>query len=99
MSDEFDREELSIEDLFEDEEEDVAEEQMDLPGVYVALPSSPARYINVRPGMTVAQVLSAADIYLSANDQSIWIGGVQAGLDTVVQPGDTITAVGRAKGG
>jgi hypothetical protein len=98
----LDEEFSNISDLFEDDVEDIEEEvaeQSTVPGVTIALPGSSARYVNIVPGMTVGQILNAAEITLNALDQSIWVDGVPAGVDTQVQPGSTITAVGRAKGG
>ena len=96
-------EEISISDLFDDEEELEALAQefaVDVPSVYIALPGGAPQRIAIAPGMdTVAQILDSADITLRASDQSIWVDGTPAGLETQVQPGSTITAVGRAKGG
>jgi hypothetical protein len=102
MEDTLDEDFSNISDLFEDDVDDIEEEvaeQSTVPGVTIALPGSSARYVNIVPGMTVGQILNATEITLNALDQSIWVDGVPAGVDTQVQPGSTITAVGRAKGG
>jgi hypothetical protein len=99
VTDQFD----NISDLFDNEEEVLAEEtpvvNASVPGVYIALPGADLIFVPISEGMNIAQALDAADITLRATDQSIWLDGQPAGLDTVLQPGATITAVGRAKGG
>ncbi len=89
-----------INDLFDDEEP-TGPSLGGVPQVKVLLTGRPEQYVALGDGEnTVAQVLDAAGLMVRPGSRTdVYIDGVQAGLDTVVQPGQTIVPIGAVKGG
>lgn len=49
--------------------------------------------------MTVATALDRANVAIRAGEQTVYVDGVQAGMETMVGVGQTIMPVGAVKGG
>lgn len=91
---------MDVSDLFEDDEdEDEVEPFGNAPVATVLMPGSRPIPVVLAPGMTVGQVLGQAHVNLPAGTRDVWVNGQVAGLDTPVEGGASITAVGAVKGG
>jgi len=88
----------NIEDLFEELPQEIAQFEEDVPTVRVRIAGSLPVDVPVQEASTVGDILTTANIALAPNTE-IYVNGVQGGLDSVVNPGDTIAPVGLVKGG
>jgi len=95
----LDNELNAIEDLFEELPQELAQFEEDVPTVRVRIAGSlPVDVPLQQEAATVSDILTTANIALAPNTE-IYVNGVQGGLDSVVNPGDTIAPVGLVKGG
>jgi hypothetical protein len=88
-----------INDLFDDEEPTPT--LGDVPQVKVLLTGRAEQYVALGEGdNTVAQVLDAAGLMVRPGSTTeVYVDGVLAGMDTIVQPGQSIVPLGLVKGG
>lgn len=92
-------EEFDFEDLFDGEEDEIAIDP-NLPHVKVLVPGREAIYVvTTAEGITAADALYQAGFTVRPGVDQVFVDGTQAGMQTVVLPGSTITPVGAVKGG
>lgn len=88
---------FNINELF-GEEEPVAEEQVEQ-GPIVTMVTPGGEYdVSWQEGMTLRDAINALEFSPSATAQ-FWVNGSEAGMDTVLPEGATITSVGKVAGG